>query len=160
MFRLECNSTIDECQIRNAFLGISQGNWLLFENFNQLNSKSLKYFIEISSKIYETILNKNSTFEYFNEKYQLTDLKEIQYFTNISHQTTIDYSHLSSDIQLDQRIVCLTKPDYNHVFISNLIYQGFQHAQQLANRFVNYILYTIQYSLTENISSHGNNIIL
>jgi len=152
---LSCNSTSEECQIKNAFSGLCQGNWFLFENINELNKKSLNLFIEISSKLYQTIQNKKQTFEHLNQSYQLIDSKELNFFTNVSRSTTFDYSNVWSDVQLDQRIVSLTKPDYNQVLLCNLIQSGFQHASQLTNLFLNFIRYTVQFALTENISQHG-----
>jgi hypothetical protein len=51
--------------------------------------------------------------------------------------------------------VTLTKPDYYHVFIANLIQSGFHHAVNLATRLVNLLCYTVDQSLTENLSQNG-----
>jgi hypothetical protein len=66
-----------------------------------------------------------------------------------------NFSSLKSDMIVDYRIVTLSKPDYYHVFIANLIQSGFHHAFDLATRFVNLLSFTVDQSLTENLSQHG-----
>lgn len=66
-----------------------------------------------------------------------------------------NFSILKSDIIVDYRVVTLSKPDYSHVFIAHLIQSGFHHAFQLATRFLNLLSYTVNQSLTEDLSQHG-----
>lgn len=67
-----------------------------------------------------------------------------------------NFSILKSDQIVDYRVVTLSKPDYSHVFIAHLIQSGFHHAFQLATRFLNLLLYTVNQSSTDNLSQHGN----
>jgi hypothetical protein len=66
-----------------------------------------------------------------------------------------DFGKLKSDIIVDNRVVSLSQPDYRHVFLAHLIQSGFHHALDLATRFLNILYYTVDQSLTENISEHG-----
>ena len=139
----------------NSFVGLCQGNLFLFNDLNELNSRCLHLFLQLSSKLYGTILNKNKSFEYLSRTYSLVDSNEINIFSTISPSTMSNFSSLKSDIIVDYRSVTLSKPDYCHVFIAHLIESGFHHAFQLSKRFLNLLCYTINQSLTENLSQHG-----
>ncbi|UJR11505.1 hypothetical protein I4U23_015686 [Adineta vaga] len=155
LFRLQCNSTIDDCQILNAFAGLCQGNLFLFNNLNKLNQRVLHLFIELSTNLYETILKKNKSFEYMSRTFSLVDYKEINYLSTIYPSTIEHFSLLKSDIVVDNRIVTLSQPDYSHVFIAQLIQSGFHFAYDIATRFLNLLSYTVNQSLTENLSRLG-----
>ena len=65
------------------------------------------------------------------------------------------FSVLKSDVIVDYRVVTLSQPDYTHVFIAQLIQSGFHHAFDIATRFLNLLSYTVNQSLTENLSRLG-----
>ena len=127
----------------------------LFNNLNKLNPRALHLFIELSSNLYETILKKSKSFQYLSRTYTLIDNYDINLFSTIYPSTIENFSILKSDITVDYRVVTLTKPDYYHVFIANLIQSGFHHAVDLATRFINLLSYTVNQSLTENLSQNG-----
>ena len=106
-------------------------------------------FIQLSAKLYDTILKKNKSFEYLSRTYTLVDYNEINYFSTIYPATIEKFSSLKSDIIVDYRVVTLSKPDYYHVFIAHLIQSGFHHAFDIATHFFNLLYYTIDQSLTE-----------
>lgn len=143
----------------NYFMGLSHGNLILFNNINKLNEECLHLFIELSLILYETILKKNQSFEYLNKTYKLVDLNEINYFSTIYPQTIENFSSLKSEIISNNRIVQLIRPDYSHILMSNLIQFGFHHSSKFTTYFINLINYICDYSLTENISLNGLNII-
>ena len=155
MYSIECNSTIDECEIVNSFVGVCQGNVFLFNHFNQLNRRCLHLFLELSSQLYQTIVKKSKSFEYLSRTYSLIDLNEIHLFSTISKANFEEFRRLKSDLLVNYRIVQMTKPAIDHLLTSHLIESGYHHALKLGIRFVNYLLYTMNCSSTDNFSSHG-----
>ncbi|CAF3502703.1 unnamed protein product [Rotaria socialis] len=155
LFRIQCDSIRSECEIINCFIGLCQGNFLLFNHVNKLNKNSLHLFIQLSSILYETVIKKNQSFEYLSKTYTLADYNEINYFSTIYPQAIENFSSLKSDIIISNRIITLTRPDYSHLLMSHLIQSGFHHAFQLTTRFINLIYYIVDQSLTENISQNG-----
>ncbi|CAF4026158.1 unnamed protein product, partial [Rotaria sp. Silwood1] len=59
LFSLQCNSITDECQIINYFIGLCQGNNVLFNSINKLNNKCINLYLKLCSILYETILKKS-----------------------------------------------------------------------------------------------------
>ncbi|CAF4014418.1 unnamed protein product, partial [Rotaria sordida] len=155
LFRLECNSITSEYEIINYFIGLSQGNFTLFNYINKLNKKSLHLFLQLSSRVYETILKKNKSFEYISQTYTLTDYNQINFFSTIYPQTIENLSSLKSDFINNNRLISIIRPDNTHLFISYLIQSGFHHAFNISKYFINLIYYIVDHSITENISQHG-----
>ena len=155
LYSLECNSTINERQIINSFTGICEGNVFLFNHINELNNRSLYLFLQLSSELYQNILKKSSKFEYFDMKYSINNPNEIHLFSTISKVNLKEFSKLKSDLFVHYRILKLTKPDSNHLFRSHLIESGYHHANELSNRFINYLTYTINQSITDYFSTDG-----
>jgi hypothetical protein len=87
--------------------------------------------------------------------YSLVDYNEINFFSTVYPSTMENFSSLKSDIIVDYRIATLSKPDCYHVFLAHLIQSGFHYASDLATRFMNLLYFTIDQSLTENLSQNG-----
>ncbi|CAF3120229.1 unnamed protein product, partial [Rotaria sp. Silwood2] len=94
----------NECEIINYFIGLCQGNMVLFNNINKLNEKCLHLYVELSSILYQTILKKTKSFEYISITYSLGDYNEINLFSTIYPKTIENLSLLKSDIVINNRL--------------------------------------------------------
>ncbi|CAF1148393.1 unnamed protein product [Adineta ricciae] len=155
LFRIECNSTTDDCQILNSFAGLCQGNLFLFNHLNKLNQRVMQLFIELSTSLYDAILKKTKSFECMSRTFSLVEYKDINYLSTVYPSTIEHFSMLKSDVIVDYRVVTLSQPDYTHVFIAQLIQSGFHYAFDIATRFLNLLSYTVNQSLTENLCRLG-----
>jgi hypothetical protein len=112
-------------------------------------------FLKFSSLLYKTIYQKSQSFEYLSRKFSLVDSKQINSFSTIYPSNIEHFSLLKSDLIVDYRVVTLSKPDYNHLFLAHLIQEGFRHGLHYSTRFINLLFYTVEQSFSENISEHG-----
>ena len=147
LFVHRCHSKTTKTELLNAFTGLCQGNvFLLFRDINQLNSPSRSLFIQLSSLLYQSILEKKSSFACQSRQIGIADFNEVHSFVSITPSTRDFCSKLPSDFLLDYRLVTLSKPDISQVLLAHLIQSGFSNAQQLAKTFLNLLSFTLQIS--------------
>jgi hypothetical protein len=145
LFVHRCNSKTTKTELFHVFTGLCQGNvFLLFRDINQLNSPSRSLFIQLSSLLYQSILEKKSSFTCQSRQIAIVDPNEVYSFVSIAPSTRDFCSKLSSDFLIDYRLVTLSKPDMSQVLLAHFIQAGFTNAQELAKTFLNLLSFTLQ----------------
>lgn len=155
VFQLECRSNTTDRQVIKAFAGLCQGDLFLFNHFNALTDRCLHLFVQLSSQIHQMILLQRSSFEYLSQTFSLAQPAMINVLCSIAPSTLQSIARLPADLIVDYRLLHLTRPSPQQIFVAHLIQSGFHHAQQLATHLFHLLVFSVQHTMTENRSARG-----